>query len=114
MDNSKTLLKIVKTWNIKLQPEYRGFRCANCQRYIHKAWHHYLDYGGYKTPVHFCNKCQKKSKLNKGTLKSFTCDQCGKNMFKAFHIWNKKGQIMIEAHYCKKCFEKALNSAKGH
>jgi len=28
---TKTLLRIVKTWNIKEKPEYRGFRCASCQ-----------------------------------------------------------------------------------
>jgi type II secretory ATPase GspE/PulE/Tfp pilus assembly ATPase PilB-like protein len=33
MDKEK-LLRIVQSWNINKGPEYRGFRCANCQRYI--------------------------------------------------------------------------------
>lgn len=52
-------LKIVKTWQLKELPEFRGFRCANCQKYMNKAWYHWLDEGGYKTPVHFCDKCEK-------------------------------------------------------
>jgi len=36
------LLRIVQTWNLNPKPEYRGFRCANCQRYIHRSWHHWL------------------------------------------------------------------------
>lgn len=60
MDNkSQTLLKIVETWKINKRPEYRGFRCANCQRYMHKAYHYWLNDKKYKTPVHFCKKCQK-------------------------------------------------------
>ena len=47
------------------KPEYRGFRCANCQKYMRKAWHHWLFKGGYKTPVHFCIRCEKDFKLNK-------------------------------------------------
>ncbi|MCL5784224.1 MAG: hypothetical protein M1142_02620 [Patescibacteria group bacterium] len=113
MDNDKTLLKIVKTWNIKMQPEYRGFRCADCQRYLHKAWHHYLNYGGFKTPVHFCNNCQKKFGSKTGILKIFTCDKCGRNMFKTFHIWTKEGKNLVEIHLCKECFNKS-NPAKIH
>ena len=57
---SKILLEIVKTWKINKKPEYRGFKCAYCQRYIHKAYHYWLDSDKYKTPVHFCRKCRKK------------------------------------------------------
>ncbi|MDI6591790.1 MAG: hypothetical protein QME61_02560 [Patescibacteria group bacterium] len=57
---TETLLKIVKTWNINEKPEYRGFRCANCQKYIHKAYYYWLNAAGYKTLVHFCKNCQKK------------------------------------------------------
>lgn len=59
MDNQNILLEIVKTWNLNEKPEYRGFRCANCQKYMDKAWHHWLASGNYITPVHFCNKCEK-------------------------------------------------------
>lgn len=115
MDKQKELLKIVRAWKINPRPEYkqslnsslsseyRGFRCADCQKYLHKAFHHYLKYGGFNTPVHFCKNCQKKSGVSDGIFKSFTCDNCGKNMFKAYHIWNKKGGTMIETHFCKNC-----------
>jgi len=60
-----TLLRIVRTWRPGERPEYRGFRCANCQRSIRKAWHHWLDCCGYKTPVHFCAACEKKFRASK-------------------------------------------------
>jgi len=43
MDNSKEhqlLLEIVETWQPSEYPEYRGFRCANCQQYKNQAWYH--------------------------------------------------------------------------
>jgi hypothetical protein len=58
--NQKVLLKIVLTWDLNENPEYRGFRCANCQKYMHKAYYHWLTDGGYKTPVHFCKECERK------------------------------------------------------
>lgn len=112
MELQKKLLKIIKTWNIKLKPEYRGFRCADCQRHMHKAWHHYLNSGGFKTPVHFCSKCQKKFGSNDGNYQIFVCDKCGRNMFKSFHIWTKKGKTLEETHFCKECFK--LDPAKVH
>jgi len=63
--NPRILLQIVQTWNLNPNPEYRGFRCANCQKYMRKAWYHWLTEGGYKTPVHFCNDCEEKFKSNK-------------------------------------------------
>lgn len=60
MNNQEILLKIVKTWDLNPRPEFRGFRCANCQKSLRKAWYHWLDSGGYKTPVHFCNNCETK------------------------------------------------------
>lgn len=69
MKNQKTLLRIVKTWDINPKPEYRGFRCADCQKQIRKAWYHWLTTTGYKTPVHFCAKCEKKFRLNKIKIK---------------------------------------------
>ena len=67
MDNKNTLLKIVQTWNISPKPEYRGFRCANCQKYMHKAWYHWLKSGGFVGPVHFCNQCERG--FNKDNIK---------------------------------------------
>lgn len=81
--SQKILLQIVKKWKISKKPEYRGFRCANCQKYIHKAWHYWLNEGGYKIPVHFCNKCKAKLKFkNRVDYKTFTCDNCGKRYIK--------------------------------
>jgi NMD protein affecting ribosome stability and mRNA decay len=69
MNNQKVLLRIVQSWNLNPKPEYRGFRCANCQKSIRKGWYHWLTTGGYKTPVHFCNRCEKKFRLNKIKVK---------------------------------------------
>ena len=57
--SQQILRVIVQTWNIRPNPEYRGFRCANCQKYMHKAWYHWLKSGGFVGPVHFCNQCEK-------------------------------------------------------
>jgi len=103
----KILLRVVQAWKIKEKPEYRGFRCAHCQKYMHKAWHYWLSEGGYKIPVHFCNKCKVKLKLkNKRDYKTFTCDNCGKKMHKAWHVWTKNDGVLSEAHFCKKCGKK--------
>ena len=62
--NKKILLKTVQSWNINPKPKYRGFRCANCQKYMHKAWHIWFDYKGFKCEIHLCRKCYKKYKEN--------------------------------------------------
>lgn len=99
------LLEIVKSWQIPQLPEYRGFRCANCQRYIFKAWHYLLNKNEYLTPVHFCKNCQRKFNLRGGIYKKFTCDKCKKQIRKAWHIWKRKGNTLTEIHLCKKCFK---------
>ena len=106
------LLKIVKKWKINRKPEYRGFRCGGCQKYLHKAWHHWLKKGGYKTLVHFCNSCERKFKP-KGIYKNFTCDKCGRKMQKAYHVWKEKNGILIEDHFCKECGDKLGLNIKG-
>lgn len=62
MDKQKeqeTLLAIVETWKLSEKPEYRGFRCANCQQYKNQAWYHWLNTEGYILPVHLCgDKCE--------------------------------------------------------
>jgi len=58
--NKEKILKIVKSWKINPVPEYRGFRCAKCQRFMRKAWHVWLNHKGYKLEVHFCKECFKK------------------------------------------------------
>ncbi len=62
--NKEKLLKTVQSWNISLKPEYRNFRCANCQKYIHKAWHIWFDYKGFKCEIHLCRECFKKYEKN--------------------------------------------------
>jgi HAD superfamily hydrolase (TIGR01549 family) len=98
---------MVKTWDINPNPEYRGFRCAKCQKYIKKAWHCYLKAGGYRTPVHFCNACQKKlvktTSKEQSVYKTFTCDKCGGKMHRAYHIWLTEKGILKEIHLCKEC-----------
>ncbi len=62
----KLLLSIVQTWHPSESPEYRGFRCANCQKYINEAWHHWLKSGGFCVPVHLCSDCE--PKIQDGTI----------------------------------------------
>lgn len=58
-EEQKILLKIVGTWRPSEIPEYRGFRCANCQQYKNEAWYHWVNTGNYRLPIHLCNDiCQ--------------------------------------------------------
>ena len=62
------LLSIVETWKPSEYPEYRGFRCANCQQYKNEAWYHWVNFGNYRLPIHMCNDtCEKE--FNNGTIK---------------------------------------------
>lgn len=62
------LQAIVETWRPSEFPEYRGFRCANCQKYKNKAWYHWVNSGNYKLPIHMCNDtCEPQFKA--GTIK---------------------------------------------
>lgn len=53
-EEQKVLLSIVETWRLSEKPEFRGFRCANCQEYKNEAWYHWVNTGGYKLPIHMC------------------------------------------------------------
>ncbi|OGZ34320.1 MAG: hypothetical protein A3I88_03710 [Candidatus Portnoybacteria bacterium RIFCSPLOWO2_12_FULL_39_9] len=114
--NQETLLKIVKTWNLNPKTEYREFRCANCQRYTHKAWHHWLFKRRYKTPVHFCNKCEKDFRLNKiktnkpGTpvdKSKFNLNKFSENikvkLIKITNNWNTKAKPIYKIFTCDDC-----------
>lgn len=60
MNNQDLLLQIIQTWRISETPEYRGFRCANCQEYKNEAWYHWINAGGYRLPIHLCDDiCEK-------------------------------------------------------
>ncbi|MBI2026040.1 MAG: hypothetical protein HYT06_01520 [Candidatus Levybacteria bacterium] len=63
----KLLLEIVETWRPSEYPEYREFKCANCQEYKNQAWYHWLNLRGYRLPIHMCDKCE--PELKKGTIK---------------------------------------------
>lgn len=63
-EEQKVLLKIVETWQLSEKPEYRGFRCANCQKYKNEAWYHWIQYGGYKLPLHMCDDTCHQAFLN--------------------------------------------------
>lgn len=86
-------------------PEFRGFRCAQCQEYITKSWHHELDSDEFLVPVHLCENCQKSSGIEGGELKLFQCDKCGIELTEAWHVWNKEGNRLVETHFCKTCRE---------
>ena len=117
MDNKqKILLRIVQSWNLKHKPEYRGFRCANCQKHMHKAWHYWCVSKDYKTPVHFCNKCEsdfKSLKLNiaeskkmidkeKFELKSVNLE---KRLGSIIKNWNTKTKPIYKTFTCDYCAE---------
>lgn len=66
MNNQDLLLQIVQTWRISETPEYRGFRCANCQEYKNKAWYHWINTDGYRLPIHLCDDtCEKAFRENR-------------------------------------------------
>lgn len=59
-EEQRVLLSIVETWRLSEKPEYRGFRCANCQQYKNEAWYHWVNTGGYRLPIHMCDDtCEK-------------------------------------------------------
>jgi len=111
--NQETLLKIVSAWDLKTEPEYRGFRCANCQKYMRKAWHHWLAKGGYKTPVHFCHACQeefrparirtnkKKAKVDESKFK-FPIKEKEK-LIRLSKKWEVKAKPTYRMFTCDKC-----------
>lgn len=58
-EEQQILLQIVETWRLNEFPEYRGFRCANCQQYKNEAWYHWVntahEAGQFRLPIHMCN-----------------------------------------------------------
>lgn len=115
MNNRNLLLQIVQTWNIKQKPEYRDFKCAVCQKYIRKAFYYLLNYGGYKTFLHFCKKCQKKINSEKIKIKKpeikFNRKKFGLQFEKEFtsfckkivQKWQNKKTPIYQSFICEKC-----------
>ena len=109
------LLRIVQTWNLNPKPEYRGFRCANCQRYIHRSWHHWLNSKGYKPPVHLCQNCEKQSR--RGNLNIVTTRRpVAKSKFRSnlpskvmqglgsiVRSWRSLNKLVHKSFTCDKC-----------
>lgn len=114
MNDQKTLLRIVRTWSLSPQPEYRGFRCANCQAYMKKAWYHWLDSGGYKTPVHFCSQCEKTFrsgkietekpivKVDKSRFLKFP-EEIKTWLARAVNSWKTKAKPIYKTFTCDEC-----------
>ncbi|MFH1916295.1 MAG: hypothetical protein ABIJ21_03450 [Nanoarchaeota archaeon] len=121
------LLRIVQSWNISADPEYRGFRCAHCQDYMKKAWHHWLNSGGYKTPVHFCKDCQAKyssgeldvptpTNTSQATIQKFTkkyLPTTEQTLIAIQEKWNLSEKPRFKAFACDLCRE-YLPEAKGY
>jgi len=118
MAQDEVLLRIVRTWKPSERPEYRGFRCANCQRRIHKAWHHWLDASGYKTPVHFCDSCERKFrsskieitkpeiKVNRKTFGMKFPPNIERKLREAAARWNTKAKPKYKTFECDACGQK--------
>lgn len=64
----RLLLKIIGTWQPNNNPEYRGFRCGICQKYINKGWHHWLYSDNYLLPIHICIDCEPNLDIENITL----------------------------------------------
>lgn len=118
-EEQKLLLQIIKAWRLSEQPEYRGFRCGNCQQYKNQAWYHWLNSGNYKLPVHLCDdKCEqlfqseqikidqakrtgvdrnsfgKKYKYNRRAIERFR---------KIVTAWSKHKEPELKAFFCDEC-----------
>lgn len=114
----QALLKIVQTWNLSKDPEYRRFRCANCQTHMLGAvFHHLLNLGGFICPVHLCRNCQ--AQFNTGVIASQNppakidrpiFNFLPENVAGIVESWNKEqdGPILkeISCDYCNKPLEK--------
>ena len=114
--DQKILLKIVQTWRIKNKPELRGFKCGNCGRILHKAWHNYLNIGRFKTPVHLCNECQagfninsSKSKVDKSKIKVGLADKTMKAIIKSWKTSTKSIRRIFVCDMCGKNIYKAYH-----
>jgi RNase P subunit RPR2 len=111
------LLNIVQTWNLKKIPEYRGFRCANCQKPLYRAWHYWCSTGGYKTPVHFCNDCERdfrfsnikivkrKKRVNKKNFNLKLPQTISVRLKKIVAGWNIKAKPIYKTFICDNCGE---------
>ena len=112
MNEQKVLLEIVQRWNPNPVPEYRGFRCAYCQKYNleNGAWHHLLSSEGFLNPVHFCDGCEDKFKSSsivittpKTGVDKTKFSQIPENLRQIVSNWPKKSDPVKKAITCDVC-----------
>lgn len=88
-EEQKILLKIVESWRLSEKPEYRGFRCANCQQYKNEAWYHWINFGGYKMPIHMCNDtCEPEFRKGSIHIDETKCLQVNRDLFGNSYRYN--------------------------
>ena len=112
MDEQKLLLEIVERWNPNPDPEYREFRCANCQQYNLEdgAWHHLLNSGDFLNPVHFCDGCEAKFKNSsleitgpKTEVDIRNFSQIPENLRQIVSLWPKDSKVVKKQIECDNC-----------
>jgi len=113
--NQEILLSIVQSWKIQEKPEYRGFRCGNCQRPLYKAWHHWCKEGGYLTSVHLCSNCESLFNLSKIEIiklnifpnkKDFSLEipkQIKEKLKQIIKGWNMQSKPIYKTFACDSC-----------
>jgi hypothetical protein len=109
------LLAIVETWSPSDEPEFRGFRCANCKEYFSgRAWHYLLHEGGYITPVHFCVKCKcdfetsalaekQRIPVDRSRFKPIFSEAAESTLGDISHTWNLASEPVYKDFTCDFC-----------
>ncbi len=117
--HQEILLKIVETWRPSEIPEYRGFRCANCQKYKNEAWYHWVYTQGYRLPIHMCDDtCEpefqagtikidesKRAKVNRDTFgQGYNYTEKAKKRFnEIIASWPHYKEPELKAYTCDAC-----------
>ena len=111
------LIAIAETWVLSDRPEFRGFRCADCQQYlIDNAWHYFLREGGYLLAVHFCGTCRRvfdesgiTSKPRFSVVRKRFMPRFPAGTGKALHAisrrWNRDTPPVSKVFTCDRCKE---------
>ncbi len=111
------LLKIVETWRPSEQPEYRGFRCANCQEYKNEAWYHWVNTAGYRLPIHMCDDTcepqfqagtvqvneEKRAQVNRETFGYQYTEAAKKRFREIIASWPEYKEPELKAYVCDNC-----------
>lgn len=113
----QTLLKIVETWRLSESPEYRGFRCANCQEYKDEAWYHWVNTGDYRLPIHMCDdRCEpafqsgniqidesRRSTVDRDNFNPSYSEEAVKRFHEIVSTWPEYKEPEIKAYTCDDC-----------